>query len=124
VNVSSRQFADVVVAAPVGRIDHTSAGRLEETLTPLWEQSAIDKRALILDFSGVDYISSVGLRVLMIAAKQMRANDARIAIAALQPTVAEIFAISRFDRILEVFPSVRGALEQLSAPALEAFDRT
>jgi anti-sigma B factor antagonist len=122
VKISSRQFADVVVAAPVGRVDHTSAGRLEETLAPLWERSATDKGAVVLDFAGVDYISSVGLRVLMIAAKQMRANDARIAIAALQPIVAEIFAISRFDRVLEVFPSVRGALEQLSVPALEAFD--
>ena len=39
----------------------------------------------------------------MIAAKQMRAHGARIAVAALQPVVAEIFAISRFDRVLDVF---------------------
>jgi anti-anti-sigma factor len=122
VKISSTQFADVVVAAPLGRIDQTSAGQLEQTLAPLWEKSAIDKGPLVLDFAGVDYISSVGLRVLMIAAKQMRAHDARIAVAALRPTVAEIFAISRFDRVLEVFPSVRSALEQLSAPALAAFD--
>jgi anti-anti-sigma factor len=122
VKISSRQFADVVVAAPVGRIDHYSAGQLEKTLAPLWEKSGSNNAALVLDFAGVEYISSVGLRVLMIAAKQMRANDARIAVAALQPIVAEIFAISRFDRVLDVFPSVRSALEQLSAPALEAFD--
>jgi anti-sigma B factor antagonist len=120
--ISIRQFAEVVVVAPVGRIDHTSAAELEATLTPLWEKSAADKSALVLDFTGVGYISSVGLRVLMIAAKHMRAGGARIAIAELQPVVAEIFAISRFDRILEVFPSLRGALESLSSPALEAFD--
>ena len=120
--ISSRQFADVVVAAPVGRIDHYSAGQLEETLAPLWEKSGIHKGGVVLDFAGVDYISSVGLRVLMIAAKQIRANEARFAVAALQPIVAEIFAISRFDRVLEVFPSVRSALEQVSAPALNAFD--
>ena len=120
--ISSRPFADVVVIAPVGRIDHYSAGQLEQALTPLWEKSAIDKGAMVLDFAGVEYISSMGLRVLMIAAKQMRAHDARIAIAALQPIVVEIFAISRFDLVLDVFPSVRSALEKLSAPALEAFD--
>ena len=49
----------------------------------------------MLDFADVEYISSAGLRVLMIAAKQMRARDAKIAVAALQPMVAEIFAISR-----------------------------
>jgi anti-anti-sigma factor len=124
VQVSSRQFADVVVAAPVGRVDHYSAAQLEEALLPLVEQSGVDKRAVVLDLAGVEYISSVGLRVLMVVAKKMRTRNAKIAVAALQPVVAEIFAISRFDRVLEVFPSVRGALEQFSASALEAFDAT
>ena len=63
-------------------------------------------RALVLDFAGVEYISSVGLRVLMIAApSRCAAGSARIAVAGLQPVVAEIFAISRFDMVLEVFPS-------------------
>lgn len=119
--ISCRQFADVVVAAPVGRIDHHNAGRLEKALAPLWEKSGTNKGPVVLDFADVDYISSAGLRVLMIAAKQMRTRDAKIAVAALQPMVAEIFAISRFDRVLEVFPSVRTALEHLSPPALEAF---
>ncbi len=120
--ISSRLYADVVVTSPVGRIDHSSAGKLEETLAPLWERSDAGKRAVVLDFAGVEYISSVGLRVLMIAAKQMRASEAKIAVATLQPVVAEIFAISRFDLVLDVFPSVRGALAQLSIAALAAFD--
>jgi anti-sigma B factor antagonist len=119
---SSRRFADVVVASPVGRIDQLSAGPFEEALLPLLPQSSISKEALVLDFSGVEYISSVGLRVLMAAAKQARAYESKIAVASLQPIVAEIFGISRFDRILDVFPSVAGALAQLSAPALEAFN--
>jgi anti-anti-sigma factor len=120
--ISTRQFVDVLVAAPVGRIDHYNAGQLEEALIPLSERSGINKWAVVLDFAGVEYISSIGLRVLMVAAKQMRAHDARIAVAGLQPVVAEIFAISRFDRVLDVYPSVRSALEKLSAPALEAFN--
>ena len=58
--ISRKQFAEVVVIAPVGRVDQTTAGELEATLTPLWEKSAVDKSALVLDFAGVDYISSVG----------------------------------------------------------------
>ena len=121
---SSRQFADLVVAVPAGRIDHASAGQFETAMAPLLARAGSAGTGIVLDFGGVDYISSVGLRVLMIAAKQMRAHGARIAIAALQPVVAEIFAISRFDGVLEVFPSVRDALERLSAPALAAFDAT
>ncbi len=119
---SSSQFADVIVAAPVGRVNHHSAGELEVALAPLVKEASDRKGVLVLDFAGIDYISSVGLRILMIAAKQLRACDAKIAVANLQPVVAEIFAISRFDRVLGVFPTVRGAIEQFSASALEAFD--
>jgi anti-anti-sigma factor len=122
VQFSSRQLADVVVAAPTGRIDHTAAGQLEQALAPLLAHAAAGKSAVILDLAGVDYISSVGLRVLLMAAKRMRGQGAPIAVAALQPVVAEIFAISRFDSVLDVFPSVREALARLSAPALAAFD--
>ena len=76
----------------------------------------------MLDLAGVDYISSVGLRALMVAAKRLRADQRRIAIAALQPIVREILQISRFDLTLDVFPSVRDALAQLSTPALAAYD--
>jgi anti-anti-sigma factor len=122
VQFSSRQFADVVVAAPSGRIDHAVAGELEQALAAVLAESGTGRAGVILDFAAVDYISSVGLRVLMISAKQMRGRATPIAVAALRPVVAEIFAISRFDRVLDVFPSVREAVEKLSAKALVAFD--
>jgi anti-sigma B factor antagonist len=118
---SSHQYADVAVAAPVGRIDHAGAAALEQALSPLLVKAGAAKNAVILDFSGVEYISSVGLRVLMIAAKQMKGHGARIVIAGPQPVVAEIFAISRFDRVLEIAPSVKKALEWTSASALSAY---
>jgi hypothetical protein len=43
-------------------------------------------------------------------------------VAALQPVVEEIFDIARFRYVLEVFPSVRAALNEMSAPALAAYD--
>ena len=119
---SSSQLADVTVAAPIGPIDHAGAPALELALAPLLARSGTDKGAIVLDFSGVDYISSVGLRVLMIASKQMRQHGARIVLAAPQPVVAEILGISRFDHVLEIAPSVRRALEWLSGPALKAYE--
>jgi anti-anti-sigma factor len=111
------------VAAPVGHIDHPNAQQLQQALAPLVEAAAAAKTALVVDFAGVDYISSMGLRVLMVAAKQMRGQSAVIAVAALQPVVEEIFDIARFKHVLQVFPSVRAALQELSAPALAAYDR-
>jgi anti-sigma B factor antagonist len=119
---SSRQFADVVVATTTGRIDHQCAVQFEAALAPLVQQACNSKGVLVLDFAGVEYISSVGLRALMIAAKQLRAGGAKIAITNMQPVVAEIMAISRFDRLLGVFPSVRDAIELFSAAGLVAYD--
>lgn len=119
---SSKRFADVFVAAPVGRVDHSNAESLHCALAPLLAQIDGASYALVLDFGRIEYISSVGLRVLMMAAKQARAHQARIAVAALQPVVAEIFSISRFNHVLDVFPSVRDALAQVSPAALAAFE--
>ena len=119
---SSLRFADIVVGAPVGQIDHPNAAALERALAPIVGQAAAGGAAVVLDFSGVGYISSMGLRVLMIVAKDLRSGSARIAVAALQPTVAEIFDIARFAHVVEVFPSVRAALQALSAPALAAYE--
>ena len=119
---SSHQFADVVVAAPTGRIDHQCAAQFEAALTPMVQEACSVKGALVLDFAGVEYISSVGLRALMIAAKQLRASGAKIAVTNPRPVVVEILAISRFDRLLGVFPSVRDAIELFSAAGLVAYD--
>ena len=115
-----RRFGNAALVTPAGRIDHAGAGPLDERLAPLCDDPAV--AALVLDFGRVEYISSVGLRVLMIAARKLRARGARIAVAALSPVVAEIFAISRFDAVLEIFPAVRDAVGALAPPAIPAYD--
>ena len=59
------RFADTVVLAPAGRIDHGSAEGFKDTLRTHLERCSAGQDQLVLDLSGVDYISSAGLRVLM-----------------------------------------------------------
>jgi anti-anti-sigma factor len=115
------RLADVIVVTPTGQLDHPTAQQLQQALQPVLDDSA-GVSALVMDFAGVEYISSMGLRVLLLAAKHMRAKNARIAVAALQPVVDEIFGIARFRHVVEVFPSVRDALAQVSPSALAAYD--
>lgn len=119
-DVSSSRFDDVAVATPAGRVDHAGADALLHALEPI--MSGANERALVLDFSRVDYISSVGLRVLMMASKQLRARGGRIAIAALQPAVREILEIARFQHVVEIFPTLQEALGALSPAARAAFE--
>ena len=120
--LSNRRFADVVVAEPAGRIDYANAEAFKSLLWPALSQNRTERGAFVLDLSRVNYISSVGLRVLMLAAKEMNAEERKIAIAAPRPVVREILEISRFNMILTIFPSVREALEKLSPAALAAYD--
>lgn len=119
--LSSREFADVTVIAAAGRIDHRSAADFEAALEPLVAAVSQRRGALVLDFAGVDYISSVGLRVLMLVARRLRETGSRVALAALRSVVAEIFAIARFDKVLPVEATVEAALAGLSPAALLAY---
>ena len=76
-------------------------------------QCAPGGNPLVLDFANVVYISSVGLRVLLLAAKQVKAQNGRIAIAALTPVVTEVFQVSHFNLVLKVFPDVAAAAAAL-----------
>jgi anti-anti-sigma factor len=119
---TSRVYADIVVVVPEGRIDHASAVEFERAVAPLLDASAGASAGLVFDFGHVPYISSAGLRVLMIAAKSLRARGARVGLAAAQPVVAQILGISRFDAVVEIFPAMSAALQALSPAAQRAYD--
>lgn len=99
----------VKVVAPAGRIDHASADAFQAALEPHLADCRENEPALVVDMSKVDYISSIGLRVLMMAAKQVKNQNGAIVIAALTPLVKEVFEISRFNLVFDVFDSVDAA---------------
>jgi anti-anti-sigma factor len=120
--LSPKRLADAVVLAPGGRIDHATAEAFRAALVPFTERCVAGGDQLVLDLSRVQYISSAGLRVLMLARKQAKANGGTLAVAGLQPVVQEIFEISRFTMVFDVFPTVREALARISPAALAALD--
>ena len=74
-----------------------------------------------MDLSKVNYMSSAGLRVLMIGAKGCRKQGGKMVLAALQPTVQEVFKIGRFDMVLETYGTVREALAAISPAAASLY---
>ena len=92
-----RLYDTALVLAPTGRLDHDNCEAFREDLAPHLERSARDRLSLVLDLSGLEYVSSAGLRCFMLAAKQAKAQNSRIVIAAMQPVVAEIFQIARLS---------------------------
>jgi anti-sigma B factor antagonist len=90
-----RTGASTVVLTLYGRLDTVNAPQLESKIK---EQEDITE--LTLDFKGVEYISSMGLRVLLQAKKTMKAEGVRLAIINMQDSVREIFEMTGFLNLM------------------------
>ena len=69
------------------------------------------ERHLIVDFSRLDFISSVGLRVALLATRALQASQGRIVLCAMRKHIEEVFRISGFDRIIVIKESRQAALD-------------
>ena len=122
---SSHQFADVMLIKVEGRIDHKTAKDFENALKPYLDACvAGEYQKILVDLGGVDFMTSAGLRVLMIVSKTCDKQRGEIVVAALQPMIEEIFKITRFDLVLKTFPTVKSALEALSPTAAAAYGKS
>jgi anti-sigma B factor antagonist/stage II sporulation protein AA (anti-sigma F factor antagonist) len=110
----SARHGNTLVLSPRGRIDHASTEAFKEALGPHLAGCRAE-RPIVLDLGAVDYIASIGLRVLMLASRQARAQGGTIVVAALGPLVREIFEISKFTLVFPCFTSVADALADLAA---------
>ena len=115
--LSPREVGSITVLSPRGRIDHAHSTSFKQALDKHLVACTRDGCAILIDMSGVDYISSVGLRALMIAAHAVKAQGGRFALAALAPMVREVFEISGFDRIFTLYDTTDAGLQALGHAA-------
>lgn len=104
--ISTRTSNDIRIVAIAGNLDSTTSPEAQKALDAVLAGA----RTVALDFSAVDYISSAGLRVLLGAAKQLRASGGTLRLFGLNQSVREVFEISGFSTILAVYPSEAEAL--------------
>ncbi|WP_334174960.1 STAS domain-containing protein [Pseudoxanthobacter sp.] len=97
----------VLVASLTGRLDSTTAKELE---TALLERIAAGETRLVLDFARLDYISSAGLRVVLLAGKRTSAAGGRTALSGLGTSIRAVFEISGFIAIFPVSDTVAGGV--------------
>lgn len=115
-------FGNVLVLAPAGRIDHQSADPFRDRLMPLVAGVKGEERKLVLDFSRVEYMSSVGLRVLMMASKLAKTQQGTIVVAGLHSVMKDIFEISRFNHVFKVYQDVHAAIAAIAPGAIAAYE--
>ncbi len=109
-DITNEQADGVTTVALKGRLDAATARSVEEHLVGL---IARGDRKLTIDLEKLAYISSAGLRVFIVAGKQMKASNGRIAICALSPDVAQIFTIAGFTTLFPLFRTRTEAISHL-----------
>jgi anti-anti-sigma factor len=98
----------VTVLRPVGQIDNKTCLVFEDGL-----RRGLDAGPTLVDFAGVEFISSAGLAVLMTAIKRAKADKGSLAVASLRPMVQEIFAIARFNLVVKVYGTAAEGIAEM-----------
>ena len=88
---------ELVTLEITGRLDTTTAPNLESVINELPE----DTKELIFDMSGVEYLSSAGIRVLIGAYKKMNTNQGIMRIEKANDMVREVFEMTGLLELLE-----------------------
>ncbi len=107
-NITTTEVEGITIAAFEGNLDTNTAPDAEERLGELLEKGVTK---ILVDFTTLDYISSAGLRVLLVTTKRLGGTGGSMRICGLNETVDEVFEISGFSTIFSVFGTRDEALD-------------
>jgi anti-anti-sigma factor len=88
-----------LVIAPAGRVDSSSSGVLESHIL---ERLSQGERLVVIDLADVQYISSAGLRVLLLTLNKLNASGGRLVLCGLGESVREVFELAGFTTIFTI----------------------
>ncbi len=114
--IKEERRGDVKVVGLSGRLDASTSPSVEENLLSLLDQG---EKRLVIDFSDLTYISSAGLRVLVLVAKSVQKTKGTLALAALSKHVHEIFQIAGFTSIFSIYPTCDEAVAHSQSESLQ-----
>ena len=98
------------IVAVKGKMDATTAPEFEDKMNELIAQG---ENCFIIDFSDLTYISSAGLRSVLASAKKLKSTKGKLLFASINGSVKNVFNISGFALIFEIYDSVESALLKL-----------
>jgi anti-anti-sigma factor len=109
--IGEERAGQALVIVPRGRIDSVSSGELERFVVARLDAGT---RRVVIDLAGVDYISSAGLRVLLLAAKRLKPPQGVLVLCGLGPSVRAVLELAGFMSLFAVEPAREQALARSS----------
>ncbi|MGH7846311.1 MAG: STAS domain-containing protein [Candidatus Binatia bacterium] len=108
--ISEDRKADVVILLLSGKLDATTAKTFEDKIIGAINSGT---RRLVVDLSQLEYISSSGLRVFLLAAKRLNSANGKVVLCALTDHVRQVFELAGFSSIFSIYGSRDEATKNL-----------
>ncbi len=109
--INIKNIDQVTVVEMTGELDSTTAPTVQNQILPL----AQENRRIVLDMSGTLYMSSAGLRILLLLYRQISSGSGRIALAGLSDEIKDTMNITGFLNFFKIYDNVNLAAEALKA---------
>ena len=97
-NINKTQSGEKITLTLSGRLDTTTAPKLQEALIPEFDSA----KHVELDFAGLAYVSSAGLRVLLMGEKTAKAKGAKMSLVNVSADIKEVFEMTGFSNVLTI----------------------
>ncbi len=111
-DLSITRDEQALVAEINGRIDGSTAREFEDAMMAAISD---ENRVVICDLTSVAYVSSAGLRVILLIAKRLAKRNSVFSVCGLNGSVAEVFRLSGFNKIIQVYENQEAAQADASA---------
>ena len=110
-NLRIEPLAEATCVVPEGRLDFAAAPAFQEAIERLLGGTP-GPPAVMIDGAALEYVSSAGLRAILLAARAAQSAGVPFGLCALQPAVREVFDLSGFSRIIAVYADRATAFTQ------------
>jgi anti-anti-sigma factor len=109
VNITEEAKGDVLILRMNGRLDAVSSPNAERKV---FDYINNGQHKLVLDFAGIDYLSSAGMRMLLSVTKKLKTLSGKLVLCSVTANVMDVLKMSGFDHVLELSKTEEDALRK------------
>src|SRR5262245_7130225 len=121
--ITEQRIGNALVLAVSGRLDHGTAPHFDAAVEPYMKDCVSAGTVVVLDLSPLEFLSSTGMRSLLICQIKAKTQKGSFAVAAPRKGVKETFAIANFAKVIRCFDSVPEALAELAPLAAVSYSQ-
>jgi len=105
-HIDIKTESDILIITIEGSIDSKTASEVQQKIL----EASVESNNVIIDLTKVDFVSSAGLRVLLMVYRQIKAKNGKVILVGVSEEITEIMSITGFINFFEIVDTVKNAL--------------